>query len=525
MLKKKRLWFALLFVVLAIISIILYFTNSQKDFFANELVPEISSALKKDLKAFLQSAEHAAIQLKKDETDIDVDDKTSDDLHRYFTQFIQNEKYLQGIVIFGSKKNYVIYHEDRSWVTAHNSHSDSLLKWTRLNGELAETGNWFDTYNFFMVQQQMDILRIADIEPGEYIWRTALSRNNANRDLFFLIFQLSTNRDSADHIALMYRTRELGNMFATLRNYTSPLVTVLTRRGELVTPIRTDNEELIERFKVLGTEVESVVEGWKKTGDESVFTASFILSGNEYWTSIDTISPTLGVKGFAITLSMDDLQQSKKNENEAYFFVALLFLIFALALALPALRKQAQSRAAGRTASPDPLIQEEINKLIRQGESERLEFKSSLRWDYRQELINKDLEAVILKSIAAFANAKGGILIIGIRDDLEVLGLEPDFKSLKKQDVDYFELHLRTLVNNQFGLQFASHNLLMQFPVIEGKTICVIQVSGSESPVYVKTKSKQGKPEEKFYVRTGNASQEITSLKEIQEYIDKHFKM
>ncbi|MEJ2594133.1 MAG: hypothetical protein P8100_03175 [bacterium] len=51
----------------------------------------------------------------------------------------------------------------------------------------------------------------------------------------------------------------------------------------------------------------------------------------------------------------------------------------------------------------------------------------------------------------------------------------------------------------------------------------MIQVSVSDHPVYVKTKSKQGKAEEKFYVRTGNASREITSLKEIQEYIDKHF--
>ncbi|MEJ2594132.1 MAG: ATP-binding protein [bacterium] len=451
MVKKKSLWFALFFTLLAIISMILYFISRQKDFFADELVPQISSSFKQDLKTYLQTADRAVLQLKKDEANLTVDEKSSGELHRYFTHFIDREKYLQGVIIFGSRKNYVIYRDDRSWVTAHSSHSDSLLKWTRLNGELTETGNWFDTYNFFMVQQQMDILRITDLETGEYIWRTAVSRNNANRDLFFLIFKLSANRDNNGHIALMYRTRELGNMFATLRNYASPLVTVLTLRGEQVTPIRTDNEELIEHFKVLGKEVESVIEEWGKKGDENPVTASFIVSGNEYWTSIDTLSPSLGVKGFAITLSQDDLQQSKKNKEEAYLYATLLFLIFALALALPAFRKQVRPNDADTDGALEPLTPEEVGKLIRQGESEKLEFKSSVRWDYRQEIVNRDLEAVILKSIAAFANAKGGILIIGIRDDLTVLGLEPDFKSLKKQDVDYFELHLRTLVNNQFG--------------------------------------------------------------------------
>ena len=59
------------------------------------------------------------------------------------------------------------------------------------------------------------------------------------------------------------------------------------------------------------------------------------------------------------------------------------------------------------------LLQQSIPSLIANGESEFVEFKSSLRHDYRQIKTDKNLEDVILKSIAGFLNAQGGTLIIG----------------------------------------------------------------------------------------------------------------
>ena len=162
-------------------------------------------------------------------------------------------------------------------------------------------------------------------------------------------------------------------------------------------------------------------------------------------------------------------------------------------------------------------------KLVNGGETENAEFKSSLRYDYRLEKENKILENVILKSIAAFANAKGGTLFIGIDDDMNILGLENDYNTLKKNDADYFELHIRKLINNQFGISFVNESLLLYFPEIEEKQICVIQINPSFSPLYIKTKDKQGQSIEKFYVRSGNASQQISSLKEINDYIKRHF--
>ena len=46
------------------------------------------------------------------------------------------------------------------------------------------------------------------------------------------------------------------------------------------------------------------------------------------------------------------------------------------------------------------------------------------------EAVNKKLEEVILKTVAAFANSQGGTLLIGVDDEGTILGLEQDYLSL-----------------------------------------------------------------------------------------------
>jgi hypothetical protein len=49
-------------------------------------------------------------------------------------------------------------------------------------------------------------------------------------------------------------------------------------------------------------------------------------------------------------------------------------------------------------------------------------------------------------------------------------------------------------------------------------------VFAAKEPLYLKIKNKNGILEEKFYVRSGNSSQEIISIAEINEYINTRFK-
>lgn len=154
--------------------------------------------------------------------------------------------------------------------------------------------------------------------------------------------------------------------------------------------------------------------------------------------------------------------------------------------------------------------------IIAKGENDSIEFKSSLRWDYRQEKTNKALEMVIVKTISAFLNTQGGMLFIGVDDDGNALGLEPDYNSYSKKNRDGFLLGLTNLINQNLGKrihQFLNINIVS----VKGKEVCVVNIEKSDKPVFIEKSDK-----EEFYIRTSASSQPL-SMRESYEYIQSHW--
>jgi uncharacterized protein with ParB-like and HNH nuclease domain len=174
------------------------------------------------------------------------------------------------------------------------------------------------------------------------------------------------------------------------------------------------------------------------------------------------------------------------------------------------------------TITEDLVTKVSIEELIQEGESTELEFKSSFIWSYKEQIRDKKIEMVIMKSISALSNGEGGTLIIGVDDDGNVLGLENDYRELKGNK-DEFELHLRNLLNKHFGKVFSTTNLKMLFHELNEQEICEIKVEAGNKPLYLTIIDDKGQKHEKFYVRSGNTSQEL-GLTEISEYVNGRFK-
>lgn len=164
-----------------------------------------------------------------------------------------------------------------------------------------------------------------------------------------------------------------------------------------------------------------------------------------------------------------------------------------------------------------------ITELIEQGENFGVEFKSSLRWDYENSKINSLLEDVILKTIAGFANLDGGLLIIGVKDDKEILGLENDYSTFKAQNKDGFELHLMNIISSKFGKDFATLYVSTRFETMDDKEICIVSVKPSDTPIYTEVTDKNGQKSIKFYVRRGNSTQEL-DLRETNDFVNAKFR-
>ena len=151
-------------------------------------------------------------------------------------------------------------------------------------------------------------------------------------------------------------------------------------------------------------------------------------------------------------------------------------------------------------------------ELIEQGESDIVEFKSSLRWNIKKQSKDKLYEHDALKAIAAFLNTKGGTLLIGVKDDKTIIGIGED----RFENFDKMFLHLTKLIKENIG---AIHTEFTNFEVetIEEKHVFRIDCEPATTPAYLKEKYGEA-----FYVRTGPSSSNL-KVSKIYDYINMRF--
>lgn len=201
-----------------------------------------------------------------------------------------------------------------------------------------------------------------------------------------------------------------------------------------------------------------------------------------------------------------------------------------------------EEKLASETESnaPAPEIPtRDLSMLIAEGESQTLEFKTSAMWSkfFTKEQINasKSYELrvhgqkasyfILAKSIAGFANAGGGFLIIGIKEEkdseaLEIAGIDSEFQKLKDQTVDGYRRMLVDEVVSKYLPNFVLHHLTdyieLTFDYIREKRVCVVAVKASDRPVFLKG------PKEVFFVRIDASTREISG-QDILNYCQRRF--
>jgi hypothetical protein len=165
---------------------------------------------------------------------------------------------------------------------------------------------------------------------------------------------------------------------------------------------------------------------------------------------------------------------------------------------------------------PEASAAAEVQRLIEGLEGSAVEFKSSLRYDFATGHVNKALTKAVVKTIAGFLNVNGGILIIGVSDEHEVVGIERDLETLSKANLDGFEMTLRNAVATQLGVQVGPL-IGVRFVYLEGKAVARVECSPHSEPVFL---SEGDRPE--FYIRDGNQTRPL-NVRDTHEYIRHHW--
>ena len=163
---------------------------------------------------------------------------------------------------------------------------------------------------------------------------------------------------------------------------------------------------------------------------------------------------------------------------------------------------------AGKLSKPD-----KIKSLIRNGETETIEYKASLSLCMRENIKKKEIEDMVIKTIAAFLNSDGGDLLVGVQDDGSINGLNKEIDMFHKSN-DKFMLHFKNLLQRRIGEHF--YPLIHQELVdIDSKLVLLVNCKPSDKEVFVDG--------EDFYVRTNPATDKLTGAKQI-DYIKRRFK-
>lgn len=159
---------------------------------------------------------------------------------------------------------------------------------------------------------------------------------------------------------------------------------------------------------------------------------------------------------------------------------------------------------------------DDLLKRINDGESKKLEFKSTLRLNLHTNNFDKKMENEVLKTIVAFCNSEGGELLIGVDDNGKILGIELD----RFPNEDKFLLHIGNLISQRIR-PLVAHFIDFEIVEAENKKICKISCNKSNEDVWLNT--SKGVDSWEFYIRTGPASSPL-SPPDAVKYIKEHFK-
>ncbi len=520
--KHSIVYILIVTVILFLIGSIIFFDSQT--IFTEQLISSTVHEIEKELNSYLSPVSKTLQKIREDGINNKINLNGESSLNNYFIPLLKSSKNISSVKYFDSSGHqYLLYKENKTFVSTfriEKTFNKEVIwkRWKDINEQISE---WKQTVEKDPIRQNWVDYFQSRTKSDSIYWLKGKSFGDTSGDE---INSISFGKIKQSNLLFGYgigiKVNDLVSSLPELKLYSEPKIFFINSRNHII-PIIMDYDKKNEQIemdlsagKLSDSLVISFLATWKNLGSDST---SFMLDydDNIWWGQVVPFEINKSNLKLAVSIS----------ENElifAYLFntyvVAAILIIVLIIVSIFFFKRRSKKTKPG-----EKLTEKELKQLLEEGESTFFELKSSLRWDYREGKVNKKLEEVIIKSISAFNNSEGGYLVIGIDDDKNILGLENDYASLKKNDADYFELHLRNLIGAAFTVRYTARKINISFLTIDGKEICIIKIAKGEYPLFLKTSDKNGKPIEKFYVRSGNSSQEIESLTEINNYIKVRF--
>ena len=267
-------------------------------------------------------------------------------------------------------------------------------------------------------------------------------------------------------------------------------------------------------LKNLDNEISSVentaMQTWMSLNDDKKSQQFSLKYNKDIWWAI--MSP-LDNRDYGLWLGIlipeKELLDFMEGRRGILLLSVLLILVLSVFTTVYILQSNLTKNKKTPTLLHDLINEEAILQLITKGESETLEFKSTIRMNLFSGKPGKEIELAWLKGVVAFLNTNGGVIIAGITDSGEIYGLESDNFANK----DKCLLHVQNLIKQHIGLEFTRY-VNFEIRTLKNKEILIIECLPTNLPVFLKHNDK-----EQFFIRSGPSSIEL-SLSKALKYIE-----
>jgi hypothetical protein len=349
---------------------------------------------------------------------------------------------------------------------------------------------------FFLTEPHM--LEAVD-ESGITASLRWVKRNDPNRffisalsftlkDLMVFMGQLEITAN--DHILLLHKNGTL------LRNLK-------------INDIQTGNSTRLAKGELSAQLFEKVMKKLQEGTPQTNQSISIKNNGKTWWLGL---SPLYDVKNdvwVAVLIPEDDIFSDLHKQWLRFGILVGSILLTAIIMAIFLVRRYGhQLKDLPQQHIDSHSYENEVTALIRAGESTTLEFKSTMRTNLKTGKTGKEIELAWLKAVIGFMNSDGGILLIGVADDGEILGIDAD----NFANEDKCRLHFKNLLNNHIGAEFTRFIHLKLVPIRE-KTILIIECERVRRPVFLSV----GKNED-FFIRSGPSNTKL-SMSQMVKYL------
>ncbi|MCP4118238.1 MAG: hypothetical protein GY737_23130 [Desulfobacteraceae bacterium] len=268
------------------------------------------------------------------------------------------------------------------------------------------------------------------------------------------------------------------------------------------------------RFSSRHTEVEAAnvrdaMAAWHAKGKPAT-AFMFPCGGKAYWAGVQPINADTREFWIGVVAPQSDFLNKVQEKRWAILVVVLG--VFALGLLMAGFvvwKYRHQLRDVPNRVIRDAHFANDVRRIISQGEGATLEFKSTMRMNLKSGKNDKNIEVAWMKSVSAFMNTNGGMIVIGVNDDGEAVGTAPD----GFENEDKCRLHFRNLMNQHIGPEFAKY-IHLSIGAIDGRTVMVVECERVDDPVFLINKK-----DESFYVRSGPSSLSLT-MRQMLKYLE-----